>query len=149
MADANRPLSQEEIDALLAALSNDALDSPGNEALPVEQTSGETMETAGSVEQSAEAERSASTPEQHRQALAEDPRLKRTMHLPVTMQVSLGGKSVPVKALLNWGIGTQFVLNHDWQQPVAVKINGLQVGHGRVMLVGNNFGIEITDWGRN
>ncbi|MCY0878908.1 MAG: FliM/FliN family flagellar motor switch protein [Firmicutes bacterium] len=61
--------------------------------------------------------------------------------------MSLGAKKLPVQALLEWGVGTQVVLDYPWQQPVQIKINGLAVGEGRVVLVGNNFGIEVRRWG--
>lgn len=77
-----------------------------------------------------------------------DPRLARTKHLPVRVGVVLGSQQLAVKSLLNWGIGTQIVLHTPWHSPVAVTINGLPVGSGRVVLVGNNFGVEVTEWGR-
>lgn len=147
MADANRPLSQAEIDALLDALSNsDTLDGQNSETSEPEKGSA----PVAAEEESEAAPPSAASIAERRAKIAatDDPRLQRALYLPVTMQVSLGGKSVPVKSLLSWGVGTQIVLNHDWQNPVGVKINGFSVGHGRVVLVGDNFGIEITDWGR-
>lgn len=70
------------------------------------------------------------------------------MHLPVTLFVSLGEKQLPIRSLLNWGIGTQVALDREWQREISIKINGLEVGQGRVVIVGNNFGIEVTAWGR-
>lgn len=145
MADANRPLSQDEIDALLAALSSEAEDAPQEEPAPSEPVEDEPDAAAEAV---SPPEMPPARPEPRSTALLKDPRLARTSGLPVTLQVSLGGKHIAVKSLLDWGIGTQVVLNHDWQQPVTIKINGLTVGSGRVVLVGNNFGIEVTEWGR-
>lgn len=75
-------------------------------------------------------------------------KLKRSGDLPVNLLASLGEAHVPVKTLLSWGVGTQVVLNRDWQQPVKLMLNGLPVGEGRVVLIGNNFGVEVKRWGR-
>ncbi|PSR23905.1 MAG: hypothetical protein C7B45_01065 [Sulfobacillus acidophilus] len=142
MPDDQRPLSQEEIDALLEALSANPPDSdtalPATGSVPL----GDDNETANVPPTPA-----TNLVESVHPAL-DNPRLQRTLGLPVTMFVSLGQKNLPTRSLLNWGIGTQIVLNREWQRAVSIKINGLEVGEGRVVIVGNNFGVEITKWGR-
>ena len=142
MPDDQRPLSQEEIDALLEALSANPPDSdtalPATDSVPL----GDDNETANVPPTPA-----TNLVESVHPAL-DNPRLQRTLGLPVTMFVSLGQKNLPTRSLLNWGIGTQIVLNREWQRAVSIKINGLEVGEGRVVIVGNNFGVEITKWGR-
>lgn len=140
MADANRPLSQAEIDALLDALSNDVGSEPAAEPNASGQSS--ELQEAGASETAA-----AAPPAAIRRPIS-DPRLQRTLGLPVTLSVTLGSKGLPIKSLLNWGIGTQIVLNREWHNPVPVKVNGLELGEARVVLVNNNFGVEITEWGR-
>ncbi len=140
MADANRPLSQAEIDALLDALSNDVGSEPSAEPNASGQSS--EFQAAGAFETPA-----AAPPAAIRRPVS-DPRLQRTLGLPVTLSVTLGSKGLPIKSLLNWGIGTQIVLNREWHHPVPVKVNGLELGEARVVLVNNNFGVEITEWGR-
>lgn len=149
MPDDNRPLSQAEIDALLQALSTNPPEGESGQA--ADPPSPTPSEEEGADSQQAETAAAPSRDDQESVSRTEqriDPRLKRTMHLPVTMFVGLGQKSLPIRSLLNWGVGTQIELNHDWQRPVSIKINGLEVGEGRVVLVGNNFGVEVTQWGR-
>lgn len=144
MVDANRPLSQAEIDALLEALAS--ANDQEEKAIPSAETPAEPpREASPSVPPGARAEEAPSAPPVA--AAPIDPRLQRTLSLPVTVSVSLGAKKLPVQALLEWGVGTQVVLDYPWQQPVQIKINGLAVGEGRVVLVGNNFGIEVRRWG--
>lgn len=141
MPDDNRPLSQGEIDALLQALSSNPVDgevppsAPDHPDPAVSETEVATVRPKDPV------------PHRRDTPAVADPRLRRTMHLPVTLFVSLGEKSLPIRALLNWGVGTQIALNREWQRDVGIKINGLEVGQGRVVIVGNNFGIEVTEWG--
>lgn len=144
MADANRPLSQAEIDALLDALSNDVENEAPTETGIVSAEPAESPEDRPASPSSDVAE----TPEERRAAAVSDPRLQRTLGLPVTVSVTLGSKGLPIKSLLNWGIGTQIVLNREWHHAVPVKVNGLELGEARVVLVNNNFGVEITRWGR-
>lgn len=143
MPDNNRPLSQGEIDALLQALSTNPVDSDTAES--PETPVPETERPAAAAPERRAVKRS---PPDSAPPAVQDPRLRRTMHLPVTLFVSLGEKNLPIRSLLNWGIGTQIVLNREWQRDVSLKINGLDIGEGRVVIVGNNFGIEVTDWGR-
>ena len=145
MPDDKRPLSQAEIDALLQALSTNP---PSDDPVPVTEAEAEPHDQHENLNTRASQEeihsKEAAARGQH-----DDPRLRRTLHLPVTMFVSLGQKNLPIHTLLNWGIGTQIVLNREWQRAVSIKINGLEVGEGRVVLVGNNFGVEVTRWGKN
>ncbi|AEJ40640.1 hypothetical protein TPY_2480 [Sulfobacillus acidophilus TPY] len=149
MEDTNRPLSQSEIDALLAALSPNPLAGESTKEAtadnPAAVEAGETVDEAlpdvNPPSVSAEAPSSPSS------RAAQDPRLRRILHLPVTFSASLGEQILTVQTVLNWGVGSQFVLNRKWQDPVVVKLNGLAIGEARVMLVGNNFGVEITEWG--
>ncbi len=144
VADANRPLSQAEIDALLDALSNDVENESPAEADTASLEPAASPETRPASPPSEVSE----TPDARRAAAVSDPRLQRTLGLPVTVSVTLGSKGLPIKSLLNWGIGTQIVLNREWHHAVPVKVNGLELGEARVVLVNNNFGVEITRWGR-
>jgi len=147
--DTNRPLSQAEIDALLAALSPNPLAGESSQeatqdksaAVDARETANEAVPDGNPPSISAEAPSSPSS------RAAQDPRLRRILHLPVTFSASLGEQILTVQTVLNWGVGSQFVLNRKWQDPVVVKLNGLAIGEARVMLVGNNFGVEITEWG--
>ncbi|MCY0899714.1 MAG: FliM/FliN family flagellar motor switch protein [Firmicutes bacterium] len=147
MADANRPLSQAEIDALLEALSS-ANESSEAASQPAPSASEDPVAPNATSTAPATAPLVSQAGERHDTGMTLDPRLRRTMHLPVTVSVSLGLKQLPVQSLLNWGVGTQVVLDYRWQEPVQIKINGLPVGDGRVVLVGNNFGIEVRHWGQ-
>lgn len=136
MAEDNRPLSQAEIDALLAGLTS--ADEGEAELAVKPATEGDAHEApkmSGKTSSNA--------------ALWQDPRLKRTLNLPLTMTISLGTANLPINTVLNWGIGTQVVLNREWQEAVAVKVNGMALGEARVVLVDGNFGVQITRWGRD
>lgn len=137
MANEHRPLSPEETDTLLDALATDPPNSPSATEQPSSPaTPGDAKATA-----------SKSQPRTGTSSF-DDPRLRRTLHLPVTLFVGLGEKRLTIGSLLGWGIGTQIVLDREWQRDVSIKLNGLAVGEGRVVIVGNNFGVEVTNWGK-
>lgn len=145
MANKKKTLSQAEIDALLQTLPTNPVDSDSTPTA-IEQP-------LDSVESATMAPSAHPTMAKEKRGQGEslpirDPRLRRTMHLPVTLSVVLGEKSLPIRSLLSWGMGTQIILNREWQDAVNIKINGLAVGEGRVVIVGNNFGVEVTQWGR-
>lgn len=139
MANEHRPLSPEETDTLIDALATD----------PPDANSPPATEEPSSPATPGDAEATASKP-QPRAGMSsfDDPRLRRTLHLPVTLFVGLGEKRLTIGSLLGWGIGTQIVLDREWQRDVSIKLNGLAVGEGRVVIVGNNFGVEVTNWGK-
>lgn len=156
MPDADGPLSQSEIDALLASLAAGA-SAPATESPPPPKPEApadppaapaETPPTApAAAEPSAgDAAFAVSGPP----PLPEEPqsgRVQRITDLSVTFTVVVGQTSQPMQRWLELGIGSRIVLNQKWQQPVTLRLNGMAVGTGRVVLVGNRFGVKVTRWG--
>ncbi|WP_053960220.1 FliM/FliN family flagellar motor switch protein [Sulfobacillus thermosulfidooxidans] len=147
----DEPLSQEEIDKLLQAVL-----SKENEKSP-------------------ETEEKESVPEEH---LATEPTVPETPVAPTPAQGthdSFDTVKVPAQILEKWaplgslqlrftaeigtaplkvgdimqiGIGSRVPLKTRWMEPLVLKLNGKTVGYGRVVLVGNKFGVQVTKWGR-
>ncbi|CAB1127944.1 Flagellar motor switch protein FliM [Candidatus Hydrogenisulfobacillus filiaventi] len=76
-----------------------------------------------------------------------DPKLARIADLDVTLSVLLGHRVFTLRELLGWGIGTRITLEEGWREPVYLAVNGRLVGRGRVVLVGNRFGVRVERWG--
>lgn len=76
-----------------------------------------------------------------------DPRLRRFLEFPVTVAVRIGHAQVSVKDWVTIGVGSRVSLAENWRQPVSILINGHPVGRGAIVLVGNRFGIRVSEWG--
>ncbi len=144
MANDNRPLSPDETNTLLDALSTHPPDTNSPPATDEPSSPTDPEDNAEAVESKSPKP----PPSRPARSSLDDPRLRRTLHLPVTLFVGLGEKRLTIGSLLGWGIGTQIVLDREWQRDVSIKLNGLAVGEGRVVIVGNNFGVEVTNWGK-
>lgn len=137
MAEENTgPLSQEEIDALLAGMSSDV--------------SGELQDDGTVINDSVVAmEQSNPNSVAHAPVPIADPRLRRVADLPVNMTVSLGETVLSLESVLQLGIGSRIVFDTKWHDHATIKLNGLPIGNGRVVLVANTFGVEVTAWGKS
>lgn len=67
--------------------------------------------------------------------------------LQVQLTAEIGTTSVTVGDIMQLGIGSRLPLKTRWMEPLALKLNGKRVGYGRVVLVGNKFGVQVTTWG--
>ncbi|MCL5972167.1 MAG: FliM/FliN family flagellar motor switch protein [Firmicutes bacterium] len=138
MAEQNTgPLSQEEIDALLAGMSPGVSGEleDGSMATKDSAATGELMEQLSSPV--------------HEPVPITDPRLRRVADLPVNMTVSLGETVLSLETVLQLGIGSRIVFDKKWHDHATIKLNGLPIGNGRIVLVANTFGVEVTAWGNS
>ncbi|PSR31964.1 MAG: hypothetical protein C7B46_16460 [Sulfobacillus benefaciens] len=140
MAEDNGPMSQADIDALLAALAAGASTAP-KMMTPVESLEVNAQDTV---------ETPAAQPLSSSKAVAErfkDPRLRPIAAVPMKFRVVLGHQTLTVEQALQLGENSRVVLDCKWQEPVALTLNGRVVGKGNVVLVGNRFGVQVVQWG--
>ena len=70
------------------------------------------------------------------------------MNIPVTVQVVLGGTSMPVAALMKLGRGAVVPLDHRVGQPVDVVVNGHVVAKGEMIVIegdASRLGVSLTE----
>jgi flagellar motor switch protein FliN/FliY len=140
MTEDNGPMSQADIDALLAALAAGASNAPKTDP-PVESQGVKAPETE---------EVQTAIPMSKPKPVAErltDPRLRRIAALPMKFRVVLGHETLTMEQVLQLGQNSRVVLDGKWQEPVALTLNGRIVGTGNVVLVGNRFGVQVVQWG--
>jgi flagellar motor switch protein FliN/FliY len=68
--------------------------------------------------------------------------------IPVSVQVVLGGASMPVSDLMKLSRGAIVPLNHRVGQPVDVVVNGRVVARGEMVVVdeeGSRLGVSLTE----
>lgn len=139
--DNHGPLSQEDIDALIAAVTETV--QPSVEVSPLDPprvTESTVSPTETPLLASPRTIEAPASPPQ-------DPRLARLGDLPLRLAANLGKGVLSVQQVLNIGIGTRITLDGQWLDSIALTLNGLAVGSGRVVLVGNRFGVEVVRWG--
>ncbi|MGI6096667.1 MAG: flagellar motor switch protein FliN [Dethiobacteria bacterium] len=115
-------LSQEEIDMLLKGTD-----------LPADADDGTTEEEQAAVPDQAD-----------RKGLGRI-ELERLLDFPLTLSVRLGEAKKTLAELSSLNFGTVVELSHKLSEPVDVLINGKVVARGEVIVVEENFGIQITE----
>lgn len=65
--------------------------------------------------------------------------------IPVTLSVELGRKRLPIKQLLEMAQGSVIDLDGMAGDPMSIFINNHLVASGEVVVVGDKYGIRITE----
>lgn len=65
--------------------------------------------------------------------------------VPMTVEAVLGGTELTVKDVLEVAPGSIIELDRAYGEPVDVFLNGRLVARGDVVIIGDNFGIKITE----
>lgn len=67
------------------------------------------------------------------------------LDIPVEMTVELGRAKMTIKELLSLTQGAIIPLSGTEGEPLDILINGYLVASGEVVVVGDNYGVRITD----
>ena len=67
------------------------------------------------------------------------------LDIPVQLTVELGRTRVPIKNILNLAQGSVIELDGLAGEPLDVMVNGCLIAQGEVVVVGERFGIRLTD----
>jgi flagellar motor switch protein FliN/FliY len=71
--------------------------------------------------------------------------LSRILDVGVKITVELGSNQTPIKDILLWGEGTLVELERMDREPVDVLVNNKLFARGEVVVVGETFGVKITE----
>jgi len=71
--------------------------------------------------------------------------LDRLMDIPLNVEVVVGSTVIQIKELINLGPGSVLELDRETTEPVDVKVNGKLIARGELVVVGERFGIRITE----
>ncbi len=71
--------------------------------------------------------------------------LERIMDIPLNVEVVVGSTVIQIKELLNMGPGSVFELDRETTEPVDIKVNGKLIAKGELVVVGEKFGVRITE----
>jgi flagellar motor switch protein FliN/FliY len=73
------------------------------------------------------------------------PNLDLVLDVPVKLTVELGGCLMPMRDVLQLGVGSVVQLDKIAGDPVELSVNSKLVARGEVVVVENRFGIKITE----
>lgn len=67
------------------------------------------------------------------------------LDIPVHLSVELGRTKMTIKDLLNLTQGSVIALDGLAGEPLDILINGYLIAQGEIVVVGDNYGVRITD----
>ncbi|SCC23733.1 flagellar motor switch protein FliN [Gilliamella intestini] len=67
------------------------------------------------------------------------------LDIPVNLSVELGRTKMTIKDLLNLTQGSVIALDGQIGEPLDILINGYLIAQGEIVVVGDNYGVRITD----
>jgi flagellar motor switch protein FliN len=73
------------------------------------------------------------------------PNLDVVLDVPVKLTVELGSCLMPMRDVLQLGVGSVVQLDKIAEEPVQLAVNHKLVARGEVVVVENRFGIKITE----
>lgn len=77
---------------------------------------------------------------------AAPPRLDFVLNIPVRLSVELGRAEMPIREVLNIDRGAVIELDRSVGQPLDVRVNGVLIGHGEIVVVeGERLGLRFVD----
>ena len=125
-------------------LSQEELAKQWEEALAKQQ---QTAEETPPEQKEEEEERESQPPSAERKVSEKDVAkiLDRLMDIPLNVEVVVGSTVIQIKELINLGPGSVLELDRETTEPVDVKVNGKLIAKGELVVVGERFGIRITE----
>lgn len=74
-----------------------------------------------------------------------NPDLEVVLDIPVNLSMEVGSTEISIRNLLQLNQGSVIELDRMAGEPLDVLVNGTLVAHGEVVVVGEKFGIRVTD----
>ena len=79
-------------------------------------------------------------------ATAERPaNLSLVMDVPVSLTIELGSCQLPMREVLQLGVGSVVQLDKPADEPVELRVNGKLIARGEVVVIEDRFGVKITE----
>jgi flagellar motor switch protein FliN/FliY len=71
--------------------------------------------------------------------------IDRILEIPLELTVELGRKRIRIGELLSVGVGSVLDLGTAAGAPLAIYANNTLIAHGEAVVVGERYGIRVTD----
>jgi flagellar motor switch protein FliN/FliY len=69
------------------------------------------------------------------------------MDVKLTVSVEVGRVQLPVREVMELGPGSLIELQRSTAEPVEMYANGRAIGKGEIVVIGDQFGIRVTELG--
>lgn len=63
----------------------------------------------------------------------------------VSIEAYIGSTDITIKELFDLKLGSILALNESVESPITLKLDGKPVANGLLVVVGDNFGIKVTE----
>jgi flagellar motor switch protein FliN len=63
----------------------------------------------------------------------------------VSLEAYVGSTDITIKELFDLNLGSVVALNESVESPLTLKLDGKPVANGLLVVVGDNFGIKVTE----
>ncbi|MFO0982178.1 MAG: flagellar motor switch protein FliN [Planctomycetota bacterium] len=67
------------------------------------------------------------------------------LDVDVEVSAEIGSRQLPIEQLLALGPGAVVELDRSAEQPIDLKVNGKIFARGEVVVVGDHFGVRVTE----
>lgn len=133
-----------------AAETKDAVAGSGEEAAEgeaeaVAESGPDPEENSGAGGDTTEVRQAQFQPLQQGETIASGNNLDLIMEVAVPVTIDLGGAIMPLREVLALGPGSVVKLDRPLGEPVDIKVNGELVGRGDVVVVDDQFGVQVTE----
>lgn len=71
--------------------------------------------------------------------------IERILEIPLEITVELGRKRIRIGELLSVGVGSVVDLGTAAGAPLAIYANNTLIAHGEAVVVGERYGVRVTD----
>ena len=79
-------------------------------------------------------------------ATAEQPaNLSLVLDVPVSLTIELGSCQLPMREVLQLGVGSVVQLDKAADAPVELSVNGKLIARGEVVVIEDRYGVKITE----
>ncbi len=71
--------------------------------------------------------------------------IQRLLDIPLSIEVIIGSTVLPLGSLVQLGPGSVVELDRGIEDPVDILVNGKLIAKGEMVIVGEKFGVRITE----
>jgi flagellar motor switch protein FliN/FliY len=69
------------------------------------------------------------------------------LDVKLTVSAEVGRVQIPVREIMDFGPGSLIELQRSAAEPVEIFANGRCIGRGEIVVIGEQFGVRVTDLG--
>jgi flagellar motor switch protein FliN len=72
---------------------------------------------------------------------------ERLLDVEINVTVRFGKAEIPLKEIVQFGVGSMIELNHTISEPVELLVNNYPFARGEVVVIDGYYGVRVTEIG--